>query len=108
MSRTSSYQQVFFPATCPETYGYGSGLFFHRFQESRITPYRRDGLALQDHRGKEMKGTAIRCFELLTDAEAGKDPSQQIVTTKGTSDLAKSLLGHAQIFSQQFPGTQQG
>jgi hypothetical protein len=42
---------------------------------------------------------------LFTDAEAGKDPAQQIIGAECPGDLAQRLLGLPQIFGQQFTGT---
>ena len=42
---------------------------------------------------------------LLADAEAGEDAPEQIVRAEGAGDLAERLLGHAQVFGEQFAGT---
>ena len=42
---------------------------------------------------------------LFTDAEAGKDPSQQIIGAECAGDFAQRLLRLPQIFGEQFTGT---
>ena len=45
---------------------------------------------------------------LFTDAEAGKDPSQQIIGAEGAGDFPERLLGLTQVFGQQLTSTRQG
>ena len=45
---------------------------------------------------------------LLTDAEAGEDPTQQVIGAECAGDFTQGLLSLAQIFGEQLAGTRQG
>src|SRR5471032_876124 len=45
---------------------------------------------------------------LFADAEAGKDPPQQVIRAECAGNLTEELLSMAQILRQQLAGTRQG
>ena len=54
---------------------------------------------------------AAACLSLpvsLADAEAGEDAPQQVVAAEGAGDLTQGLLGHAQVFGEEFACAHQG
>ncbi len=53
-------------------------------------------------------GFVVSPVGLFTDAEAGEDPSQQIIRAEGAGNFAEEMLSLAKIFGQQFSGPRQG